>query len=92
MTQEQFDKAPLTHQLLYDCTGMMPERHPSLIEMMELYHKAKLKEITDSEILDLIDDLSLDVMDYPERDYGIPTEKPFVNTLIKTVKDWINKL
>ena len=31
-------------------------------------------------------------MDYPERDYGIPTEKPIVNTLIKTVKDWINKL
>tara|TARA_R110000822_G_scaffold302585_1_gene426838 strand:- start:540 stop:818 length:279 start_codon:yes stop_codon:yes gene_type:complete len=92
MSDEEVYEAPLLDQVLYDCTGMLARNHPSIVEAMCKYHQAKLKQIHEDEILDLIDDLSLDVMDYPERDYGIPTEKPFVNTLIKTVKDWINKL
>lgn len=92
MSDEEFYEAPLLDQVLYDCTGMLVRNHPSIAEAMCKYHQEKLKQIPDDEIFNLIDDLSLDVMDYPERDYDIPTEKPFVNTLIKTVKNWINKL
>lgn len=43
MTQEEFDKAPLLDQILYDTTGMLVENHPSIAEAMEKYHQAKLK-------------------------------------------------
>ena len=43
MTQEEFDKAPLLDQILYDTTGMLTENHPSIVEAMEKYHQAKLK-------------------------------------------------
>ena len=43
MTQEEFDKAPLLDQILYDETGMLVENHPSIAEAMEKYHQAKLK-------------------------------------------------
>lgn len=43
MTQEDFDKATLAEQILYDCTGMLAENHPSIIETMDKYHQAKLK-------------------------------------------------
>lgn len=43
MTQEEFDKAPLLDQILYDTTGMLVENHPSIAEAMDKYHQAKLK-------------------------------------------------
>lgn len=43
MTQEEFDKAPLLDQILYDTTGMLVENHKSIAEAMEKYHQAKLK-------------------------------------------------
>ena len=43
MTQEEFDKAPLLDQILYDATGMLVENHPSIAKAMEEYHKRKLK-------------------------------------------------
>ena len=43
MTQEEFDKAPLLDQILYDTTGMLAENHPSIAEAMDKYHQAKLK-------------------------------------------------
>ncbi len=43
MTQEEFDKAPLLDQILYDETGMLVENHPSIAKAMEKYHQAKLK-------------------------------------------------
>ena len=43
MTQEEFDKAPLLDQILYDETGMLAKNHPSIAEAMEKYHQAKLK-------------------------------------------------
>jgi hypothetical protein len=43
MTQEEFDKAPLLDQILYDTTGMLVENHRSIAEAMEKYHQAKLK-------------------------------------------------
>lgn len=52
MTQEEFDKAPLLDQILYDTTGMLVENHPSIAEAMEKYHQAKLK------LLDIADVIS----------------------------------
>ena len=43
MTQEEFDKAPLLDQILYDTTGMLVENHPCIAEAMEKYYQAKLK-------------------------------------------------
>lgn len=43
MTQEEFDKAPLLDQILYDETGMLVENHTDIAEAMEKYHQAKLK-------------------------------------------------
>jgi hypothetical protein len=43
MTQEEFDKAPLLDQILYDTTGMLVENHLSIAEAMDKYHQAKLK-------------------------------------------------
>ena len=43
MTQEEFDKAPLLVQILYDETGMLVENHPDIAGAMEKYHQAKLK-------------------------------------------------
>jgi N-acetyl-anhydromuramyl-L-alanine amidase AmpD len=40
MTQEEFDKAPLLNQVLYDCTGMLAENHPDIVECMQEYAKA----------------------------------------------------
>ena len=43
MTQEEFDNAPLLDQILYDETGMLVDKHPSIAKAMEKYHQAKLK-------------------------------------------------
>lgn len=43
MTQEEFDKAPLLDQILYDTTGMLVENHPYIAEAMDEYHQSKLK-------------------------------------------------
>lgn len=45
MTQEEFDKAPLLDQILYDETGMLVKNHKDIAEAMEKYHQAKLKAI-----------------------------------------------
>ena len=37
MTQEEFDKAPLLDQILYNKTGMLAENHTSIAEAMEEY-------------------------------------------------------
>jgi len=43
MTQEDFDRATLAEQILYNCTGMLAKNHPTIIEVMDKYHQAKLK-------------------------------------------------
>jgi hypothetical protein len=43
MTQEEFEKAPLLDQILYDETGLLVKNHPSIAEAMKKYHQAKLK-------------------------------------------------
>ncbi|MDD4154107.1 MAG: hypothetical protein PHT30_01685 [Bacilli bacterium] len=45
MTQEEFDKAPLLDQILYDTTGMLVENHRDIAEAMEKYHQAKVKNL-----------------------------------------------
>lgn len=40
MTQEEFDKAPLLDQILYDETGMLAENHPDIVVLMQKYAKA----------------------------------------------------
>lgn len=43
MTKEEFDKATLLDQILYDTTGMLVENHPCIADAMDKYHQAKLK-------------------------------------------------
>ncbi len=43
MTQDDFNKAPLVEQILYDTTGMLAKNHTDIIEAMNKYHEAKLK-------------------------------------------------
>ncbi len=43
MTQEKFDKLPLLDQILYDTTGMLVEKHPSIAEAMDKYHLTKIE-------------------------------------------------
>ena len=43
MTQEEFEKAPLLDQILYNETGLLVKNHPSIAEAMKKYHQAKLK-------------------------------------------------
>lgn len=50
MTQEEFDKAPLLDQILYDTTGMLVENHPNIAEAMDKYHQAKLKLLGISDV------------------------------------------
>ncbi len=64
MTQEEFDKAPLLDQILYDETGMLIENHPSIAKAMEEYHQAKLKLLgiggvsQQRELLDLLTEIA----------------------------------
>lgn len=51
MTQEEFDKAPLLDQILYDETGMLVENHPSIAEAMDKYHQAKLKKLRVGDVI-----------------------------------------
>ena len=50
MTQEEFDKAPLLDQILYDKTGMLVENHRDIAEAMEEYHQAKLKLLSIADV------------------------------------------
>ena len=58
MTQEEFDKATILEQILYDETGMLLENHKWIKDVVEKYHQAKVKEnellhsvsVSDSEI------------------------------------------
>jgi hypothetical protein len=43
MTQEEYNKAPLLDQILYDETGMLVENHQDIAKAMEKYHQAKLE-------------------------------------------------
>jgi hypothetical protein len=54
MTQEEFDKAPLLDQILYDTTGMLVENHPSIAEAMEKYHQAKLKLMSIADVVAML--------------------------------------
>ena len=56
MTQEEFDKAPLLDQILYDTTGMLVENHSSIVEAMEKYHQAKLKLLGIADVKELLID------------------------------------
>lgn len=44
MTPEEYNKASLLKQILYDTTGMLAENHPSIVEAMELYADQREKE------------------------------------------------
>ena len=55
MTQEEFDKAPLLDQILYDTTGMLVENHPSIAEAMDKYHQAKLKLLRLHDVSDSVE-------------------------------------
>lgn len=63
MTQEEFDKAPLLDQILYDTTGMLVENHKDIAEAMEKYHESKVKNLglfsvsQQRELLKAIDEL-----------------------------------
>ena len=56
MTQEEFDKAPLLDQILYDTTGMLVENHPSIAEAMDKYHQAKLKLLSIADVSGMLSD------------------------------------
>lgn len=58
MTQEEFDKAPLLDQILYDTTGMLVENHKSIAEAMEKYHQAKLKLLGIADVVGRSEQLS----------------------------------
>ena len=44
MTQEEFDKAPLLDQILYDTTGMLVKNHSDIAEAMEKYHHSQIRD------------------------------------------------
>ena len=44
MTQDEFNKAPLLDQVLYDQTGLIASNHPSFAKAMEEYAKLKIEE------------------------------------------------
>jgi hypothetical protein len=56
MTQEEFDKAPLLDQILYDTTGMLVENHPGIAAAMEKYHQAKLKLLGIADVSSSVND------------------------------------
>lgn len=84
MTQEEFDKAPLLDQILYDTTGMLVDDDPSIAEAMENYHQAKLKLLgiadvsvmlpTDEEIINEAE------VRYPVKTHNNPDNSPYVGT------------
>lgn len=51
MTQAEFDKATLAEQILYDCTGMLGENHPTIIEAMDKHANEKVKNERDYDCL-----------------------------------------
>ena len=57
MTQDEFDKAPLLDQILYDTTGMLVENHPSIAEAMDKYYQAKLKLLGIADVVGSIDSM-----------------------------------
>ena len=42
MTQDEFDKAPLLDQILYDETGMLVKNHPDIKDCMQKYADQQL--------------------------------------------------
>ena len=88
MTQEEFDKAPLLDQILYDTTGMLVENHPSLAESMEKYHQAKLKLLLAdvSQQRELFVSFARFAHNYGKRSYGTSYEKMFSEWLEKRNK------
>lgn len=42
MTEDDFNKAPLLDQILYDCTGMLVKNHPAIKESMQKYADQQL--------------------------------------------------
>ena len=60
MTQEEFDKASLLEQILYDETGMLAKNHPSIAKAMEEYYQAKIKLLGVSGIVGQNEQLSCD--------------------------------
>lgn len=69
MTQEEFDKAPLLDQILYDETGMLVENHPSIAEAMEKYHQAKLELLGIVDVVGRSEQLKAEDKDLPFADY-----------------------
>jgi len=54
MTQDDFNKAPLIEQILYDTTGMLTKNHTDIIEAMNKYHEAKLKLLGIADVSNLL--------------------------------------
>jgi DNA-binding transcriptional regulator LsrR (DeoR family) len=71
MAAEDFYKAPLLDQILYDETGMLVENHPSIAEAMEKYHQAKLKLLSVGDVVGQSEQLVCDTMNYSGCKYWI---------------------
>lgn len=52
MTQDDYNKAPELDKILYDCTGMLVENHPSIAEAMQKYadKQFKLTSVSKNEV------------------------------------------
>tara|TARA_R110000803_G_scaffold169485_2_gene232503 strand:+ start:404 stop:631 length:228 start_codon:yes stop_codon:yes gene_type:complete len=50
MTQEEFNKAPLLDQVLWDCNGMLVENHPDIKDVMEQYASKRVIEELEKQV------------------------------------------
>ena len=75
MTSEDFYKAPLLDQILYDETAMLVENHPSIAEAMEKYHQAKLKLLSVGDVVGQSEQLVCDCGDSDMTCYGNDEDK-----------------
>ena len=45
MTGKEYNKASELEKILYDCTGMLAKKHPSIVEAMQKYATAINKNV-----------------------------------------------
>jgi len=90
MTQEEFDKAPLLDQILYDTTGMLVENHPHIAEAMDKYHQAKLKLLGIADVSDsLLKSLHQDLKGFQEMGFLTPDAKSGLGIAIEQVERYM---
>lgn len=81
MTQEQFDKAPLLDQILYDETGMLVDKHPSIAKAMEKYHQAKLKLLGIGGVIECLEQVNATLERHGKVDANTDLHNKIRNTL-----------